>query len=147
MGLKDTFRNFLAPVDDEYDEEMDEVLPFEENDPYEKKEEEKKSRFSSSQTPVNTNKNQIQVVLVKPERFEDASIIADHLVNRRTVVLNVEGLGKDVIRRLLDFVTGVAYVLQGNVKMVAKDTYIATPRSVDLMGDILLDDLTSGYYR
>ena len=147
MGLKDTFKNFFSPVDDDYDEEMDEVLPFEDNDANTKPEEEKKSRFGSSSTPTNTNKNQIQVVLVKPERFEDASIIADHLVNKRTVVLNVEGLGKDVIRRLLDFVTGVAYVLQGNVKMVAKDTYIATPRSVDLMGDILLDDLTSGYYR
>lgn len=146
MGLKETFKNFLAPADDEFDEEMDETLPYEESANAEEPEEEKRGR-SGRGNVTSLNKSQIQVVLVKPERYEDASIIADHLVNKRTVVLNVEGLGKDVIRRLLDFVTGVAYVLQGNIKMVAKDTYIATPRSVDLMGDILLDDLNSGYYR
>ena len=146
MGLKETFKNFFAPVDDEYDEELDDTLPYEETAGTEASEEDKRARAGHGNV-TGLNKSQIQVVLVKPERYEDASIIADHLVNKRTVVLNVEGLSKDVIRRLLDFVTGVAYVLQGNIKMVAKDTYIATPRSVDLMGDILLDDLNSGYYR
>ena len=52
---------------------------------------------------------QLKVVLVKPERFEDASTIADHLNNKRTVVLNLESTNKEVSRRLVDFLSGVAY--------------------------------------
>ena len=50
---------------------------------------------------------QLKVVLVKPERFEDASTIADHLNNKRTVVLNLESTNKEVSRRLVDFLSGV----------------------------------------
>ena len=56
---------------------------------------------------------QLKVVLVKPERFEDASTIADHLNNKRTVVLNLESTNKEVSRRLVDFLSGVAYANNG----------------------------------
>ena len=85
---------------------------------------------------------QLQVVLVKPERFEDAPSIADHLVNKRTVVLNLESANKDVIRRVVDFLSGVAYALNGQIKRVATSTFIITPYNVDIMGD-LLDELES----
>ena len=52
---------------------------------------------------------QLQVVLVKPEKFDDASAIADHLREKRTVVLNLESTNKEIARRLLDFLSGVAY--------------------------------------
>ena len=69
---------------------------------------------------------QLKVVLVKPERFEDASTIADHLNNKRTFVLN--------------FLSGVAYANNGQIKRVANSTFIITPYNVDIMGD-LLDEL------
>ena len=70
---------------------------------------------------VNINATtQLKVVLVKPERFEDASTIADHLNNKRTVVL--------------------AYANNGQIKRVANSTFIITPYNVDIMGD-LLDEL------
>ena len=56
---------------------------------------------------------QLKVVLVKPERFENASEIADHLREKRTVVLNLESTNKDVARRLVDFLSGVAYAGDG----------------------------------
>ena len=62
---------------------------------------------------------QLKVVLVKPERFEDASTIADHLNNKRTVVLNLESTNKEVSRRLVDFLSGVAYANNGQIKRVA----------------------------
>ncbi|MDR3552824.1 MAG: cell division protein SepF [Clostridia bacterium] len=83
---------------------------------------------------------QLQVVLVKPERFEDASSIADHLNDKRTVVLNLESTNKDVSRRLVDFLSGVAYANNGQIKRVANSTFIITPYNVDIMGD-LLDEL------
>ena len=85
---------------------------------------------------------QRQVVLVKPERFEDASAVADHLNDKRTVVLNLESTNKDVSRRLIDFLSGVAYANNGQIKRVANSTYIITPYNVDIMGD-LLDELES----
>ena len=83
---------------------------------------------------------QLKVVLVKPERFEDASTIADHLNNKRTVVLNLEATNKEVSRRLVDFLSGVAYANNGQIKRVANSTFIITPYNVDIMGD-LLDEL------
>lgn len=82
------------------------------------------------------------MVLVKPERFDDASSIADHLNARRTVVLNLENTNKDVSRRLIDFLSGVAYANNGQIKKVANNTFIIVPYNVNVMGD-LLDELES----
>lgn len=85
---------------------------------------------------------QLKVVLVKPERFEDASSVADHLNAKRTVVLNLEATNKDISRRLVDFLSGVAYANNGQIKRVANKTFIITPYNVGIMGD-LLDELES----
>ena len=90
---------------------------------------------------INTT-TQLRVVLVKPERFADASTIADHLNAKRTVVLNLESTNKEVSRRLIDFLSGVAYANNGEMKRVAASTYIITPFNVDIVGD-LLDELES----
>ena len=89
---------------------------------------------------------QLQVVLVKPERFEDASYIADHLNDKRTVVLNLESASKEVSRRLIDFLSGVAYANEGQIKRVAASTYIITPRNVDFMGDLMDELENNGVY-
>ena len=89
---------------------------------------------------------QLKVVLVKPERFEAASEIADHLREKRTVVLNLEKTQKDVSRRLLDFLSGVAYAQEGKIKKVALQTYIVTPYNVDIMGDLIDELENNGLY-
>jgi len=83
---------------------------------------------------------QLQVVLVKPEKFEEAAEIGDNLNEKRTVVLNLESTNRDVARRLLDFLSGVAYANNCQIKRVANSTYIITPYNVDVMGD-LIDEL------
>ena len=96
---------------------------------------------------VNINATtQLKVVLVKPERFENASEIADHLREKRTVVLNLESTNKEIARRLLDFLSGVAYAGDGKIKKVSANTYIITPYSVDLMGDLIDELESSGLY-
>ena len=89
---------------------------------------------------------QLQVVLVKPERFDDASTVADHLNAKRTVVLNLESSNKEVARRILDFLSGVAYANDGQIKKVANCTYIITPYNVGLMGDLLDELENNGLY-
>ena len=100
---------------------------------------EAKQQHSNKVVNINTT-TQLQVVLVKPERFEDASAIADQLNAKRTVVLNLESTGKEVSRRLIDFLSGVAYANNGQIKRVATSTFIITPYNVDIMGD-LIDEL------
>ena len=84
---------------------------------------------------------QVQVVLVKPEQFSEAPSIADNLKAKRTVVLNLESTNRDIARRLLDFLSGVAYADEGSIKRVANSTYIITPYNVDVLGDDILDEL------
>ncbi len=84
----------------------------------------------------------LQVVLVKPDKFEDARGIADHLNEKRTVVLNLEAASRDVSRRLIDLLNGVAYANGGQLKKVSSNTYIITPYNVNVSGD-LLDELES----
>ena len=82
----------------------------------------------------------LQVVLKKPEHFDEATSIADELLERRTVVLNLEATAKDEAGKLLCFLSGVAYSNGGKLKKIAASTYIITPYNVDVMGD-LLDEL------
>ncbi len=89
---------------------------------------------------------QLQVVLVKPERFEDASTIADHLRDRRTVVLNLESTNKEIARRVLDFLAGAAYINEGKIKKVAVSTDILTPYTVDILGDLIDELENNGLY-
>ena len=90
---------------------------------------------------------QMQVVLVKPDRFDNVSDIAEHLRSKHAVVLNLEATNKDVARRLVDFLSGCAYALDGKIKKIAISTYIITPYNVDFVGDNLMDELeNNGVY-
>ena len=89
---------------------------------------------------------QLQVVLVKPERFENASEIADHLRDKRTVVLNLENTDKNIAHRLIDFLSGVTYANDGTIKRVAVSTYIITPYNVEILGDLIDELENNGLY-
>ena len=104
-------------------------------------------RRSSNNKVVNINATtQLSVVLVKPEKFENAVDIADHLREKRTVVLNLEQTNKDVARRLVDFLSGVTYAQDGKIKKVANSTFIITPYNVDILGDLLDELENNGLY-
>lgn len=74
----------------------------------------------------------IELKVVRPESFADVSMIADHLLANCTVVLNVELLDKTSAGRMLDFLNGVTYSTNGEIKQVAQGTYILTPNNVDV---------------
>ena len=151
MGLFDELKRVVRP----YAEEDDDVFP--EFPPSRSDRERDRDRDTSSRARPSENPRdkvlnihtttQLQVVLVQPEHFEAASDIADHLRDRRTVVLNLEKANRDAVRRLVDFLSGVVYAQGGKIKPVAKSTYIITPFNVDIMGGDLMDELESnGWY-
>ena len=156
MGLMDELKKIIHPYDDEdYDYEDDFEEPAKESRSLfdDRKEERREERRDERRSEDRHNKvvnihatTQLKVVLVKPERFENASEIADHLKEKRTVVLNLESTNKDVARRLIDFLSGVAYAGEGKIKKVAANTYIIPPYSVDIMGDLIDERENNGLY-
>ena len=143
MSILDSIKRMINPISDEDDElieDYDNDFPFPEERSYSPSRDSIDSRRGKV---VNIHATtQLKVVLVKPERFEAASEIADHLKEKRTVVVNLESTHKDIARRLIDFLSGVAYAGEGKIKKVAANTYIITPYSVDIQGD-LIDELES----
>ena len=148
MNLIDNLRRMITPVSSE-DEDYD--LDFEEQDsPFlddRPRSDDRSAVDSRRGKVVNIHATtQLKVVLVKPERFENASEIADHLKEKRTVVVNLESTHKDIARRLIDFLSGVAYAGEGKIKKVAANTYLITPYSVDIQGDLIDELETNGLY-
>ena len=153
MGLMDELKKIIHPYDDEdYDYEDDFEEPVKESSRSlfdDRKDDRREDRRSEDRHNKVVNihaTTQLKVVLVKPERFENASEIADHLKDKRTVVLNLESTNKDMARRLIDFLSGVAYAGEGKIKKVAANTYIITPYSVDIMGDLIDELENNGLY-
>ena len=153
MGLMDELKKIIHPYDDEdYDYEDDFEEPVKESSRSlfdDRKDDRREDRRSEDRHNKVVNihaTTQLKVVLVKPERFENASESADHLKEKRTVVLNLESTNKDVARRLIDFLSGVAYAGEGKIKKVAANTYIITPYSVDIMGDLIDELENNGLY-
>lgn len=156
MSLMDELRRLTRPYEDE-----DEFDDFELEEPFVEAKEERKTRKRQREEEevereyeapnrdkvVNINTTtQLQVVLVKPDKFQDASAIADHLRDKRTVVLNLEATNKDVGRRMVDFLSGAAYAQEGKIKKVAVATYIITPYNVDIIGDLIDELENNGMY-
>ena len=89
-------------------------------------------KTSASHAPVGLGGGSIELKVVRPEKYEDVVGIAEHLLNHCTVVLNLELANKDVCRRMLDFLSGVAFSIGGQVCRIANNTYIITPSNVDV---------------
>ena len=147
MKLGDTFKKLLSlDNDDLYEEEEEIDVPQTEDEPR------PAPRFPKAETRPARNQQpatrvvdihttaKLQVVLKKPEHFDEATAIADELLEKRTVVLNLEATAKEHAGKLLCFLSGVAYANGGKLKKISNNTYIITPYNVDVMGD-LLDEL------
>lgn len=144
MSILDEIKKLTHPYEDEDDDAAEFEDEAQERDMFE----ERRSRYDDRRNKVvNIHATtQLKVVLVKPERFENASEIADQLKDKRTVVLNLESTNKDVARRLIDFLSGVAYAGEGKIKKVAANTYIITPYHVDIEGDLIDELENNGLY-
>lgn len=141
MGFMDTIRQALAIGDDPgYDDGYDDGR----GDYPEERHDRRKDRYDDNKgdrvIKVSATA-QLQVILVKPEKYADTKQIADHLNEKKTVVLNLESTTPDVTRRIIDFLGGVAYANGGNIKPVANNTFIITPYNVGFVGEDLVGEL------
>lgn len=143
MGLidriKDLFLRLFSPHYDEYEDKEEDASRHRREWPSDDFDSDGRRDRRDDIVSVRTT-TQVKVVLAKPTRFENASEIADHILGWRTVVLNLEGVEKDVARRLVDFLSGIVYVREGAVKRVAPNTYLISPYDIDITGT-LLDEL------
>jgi len=151
ISLFDELKRLARPYEDEdddgvFNEDLPPVSRSDRNDsPFVADENARRNDRNNKVVNIHTT-TQLQVVLVKPERFENASEIADHLREKRTVVMNLESTNKDIARRLVDFLSGVAYANEGKIKKVAVSTYIITPYNVDILGDLIDELENNGLY-
>lgn len=140
MGIMNTIKKWVDISDDDYENEYE----LEENSAEKSEEPERKTvsrrqrREVQNNTAVkvqNENKGASTVALLRPEQFLDASGIADHLLNKRIVVLNLEAINKEESRRMIDFLSGVVYAQKGTLKKVSQYTFVVAPYDVDMMGE------------
>ncbi len=151
MGLFDSIKGYFnAFEEEEFEDEAVEEAPKAETKKESRREESRRQEAAprviggNKSKTVNFNQSQMQVVLVKPERYEDVTSIADHMNEKKTVVLNLESADRDLSRRIVDFLSGATYALHGNLKKVSKGTFLIVPNGVDMMGEVMLDDFEEG---
>lgn len=87
---------------------------------------------------------QMKVVVVQLQNFEDAKDIADHLKAKKPIVINLENLEKEVSRRVVDFLSGAVYGVEGSIQKVANGIFLIVPNNVGIMGDFN-DELRKGF--
>ena len=163
MSFWDNVKKFAQPyADDEYDDEyMDDGV-----DGYEEEAEERPARSGRRPNPfsltdddsedafsigstttsspstgfsgqiISASGNKQEVVLFHPGNFNDTSKAADDLRNKKAVIVNMENVDKAMARRVVDFLSGCAYALDGKVKKVAQSTYLFCPHNMDVVGDL-----------
>ena len=85
---------------------------------------------------LNMNSGKHEVVLFHAKAFDDAAKAADELRSKRAVILNMENVDKALTRRVVDFLSGCVYALDGQVKKIAQSTYLFCPHSMDIVGDL-----------
>lgn len=142
-SLRDYFSKIKGTPDDEYEDVYEPERPRDDYSSYSYHQDSRESRV------VNFNaRSQMQLNVFKPTSFgEDTRTIADELLNKHTVVLNLEETEADVRRRIVDFLSGVAYANNGKLKRISTSIVIITPFNVDMTGDDVMDELeSSGIY-
>ena len=129
MGFIDKVKGIVNPEEEEYTEDYEDT--YADDQAYD-------DQYAQQEQPGTTFGgfgSALELKVVRPEKFESVTQIADHLVSKRTVVLNLEATNKETARRMIDFLSGVAYAMQGNLKKVAANTYVITPDNVAVSND------------
>ena len=162
MSFWDNVKKFAQPYgDDDYDEYEDEEVAegFEEEVAEETAPSRRSRRSAAADTAsydyglgtaseqrtagtgfsgqiLNVSSGKQEVILFHPSTFNDTSKAADDLRNKKAVIVNMENVDKAMARRVVDFLSGCAYALDGTVKKIAQATYLFCPHNMDVVGDL-----------
>ncbi|KAA9025949.1 cell division protein SepF [Niallia endozanthoxylica] len=133
MSIKSKFKTFFF-LDDEYaDNQEDQV-----EEDYEPEKTQKNFSPPTKQNVVSLQSIQksSKVVLVEPRVYAEAQDVADHLKNRKAVVVNLQRIQHDQARRIVDFLSGTVYALGGDIQKIGMDIFLCTPDNVEVSGSI-----------
>jgi cell division inhibitor SepF len=133
MSLRSKFKNFFA-LEDEYEyEEQEEII---ESDDYELPAKTGKNVNKQNVVSLQSVHKSSKVVLFEPRVYADAQEIADHLKNRRAVVVNLQRIQHDQAKRIVDFLSGTVYAIGGDIQRVGTNIFLCTPDNIDVSGTI-----------
>ena len=158
MSILDNLKKFVQPYSDDYDDYDDEIDELEDEDqesaprsrrpsPFASADDSEPS-FSSTSTVsstapgsfsgqvLNMSSGKQEVVLFHAKSFDSAAKAADELRRKKAVILNMENVDKALTRRVVDFLSGSVYALDGSVKKIAQSTYLFCPHNMDVVGDL-----------
>lgn len=149
MGFFENIRNSFSIDDDDYDDEDDEELAEEEVEeapkrPVKRPRDEEPIESSSKITPMRNasqrkstfGSGNTEVRVMKPASFDDVTEICDTLLSKKVVILNMEGLDLSIAQRIVDFMSGACYAIDGNLQKVSNYIFAITPKTIDISGDL-----------
>ena len=139
MSFINSIKNFIGIGNDDYDDEY-----YQEDNEIDEEEEDEEPRRSSRVSRKGAAKvvtinpgSSSRVRIMQPSQFEESTAIADEIKSGRLVIFNIGELSNDDARRVVDFISGTAYGLNGNIRRASKDIFVASPRNIDITGDNL----------
>ncbi|AXF55463.1 cell division protein SepF [Salicibibacter kimchii] len=127
MGFKTRFKRFFD-FDEEYYEEEEEIPTDEETEP--------KAKHGKNVVSLQSVQQSAKMVLIEPRTYDEAQDVADHLKNRRSVVINMQRIPYDQAKRIVDFLSGTVYAISGDIQKIGTGTFLCTPENVDVSGAI-----------
>lgn len=97
-------------------------------------------RRNNKVVKLHNSSAQMRVVVIQPESFEEARDITNHLKSKKPIVVNLESVEKNVARRIIDFLSGAVYALDGDIQKVSNGIFIIAPNNVNIMSDVIKDE-------
>lgn len=107
---------------------------------------------SAPVTPTNTSKKnnkvvgmpgmqQVRVVISQPSTFEQSEEICEHLKEKKSIIVNLEYVNKDVARRIVDFISGAVYGLDGNIQKISNSIFLVAPFNYEITNEVMKEDI------
>ncbi|MFC4183107.1 cell division protein SepF [Saccharococcus thermophilus] len=135
MGLMKKFKDYFLEEDyEEYEEEYEEEYGQEEEQPL------AKGNAKGNVVSLQSVQKSSKVVLIEPRAYAEAQEIADHLKNRRAVIVNLQRIQHEQAKRIVDFLSGTVYAIGGDIQQVGTKIFLCTPDNVDVSGSISIDN-------
>lgn len=136
VSIKNKFKSFFALDEEEYEyvDNEEQQLEYEEQHSISHKPQtqSQKQNVVSLQSIQKSSK----VILCEPRVYAEAQEIADHLKNRRAIVVNLQSIQRDQAKRIVDFLSGTVYAIGGDIQKIGMNIFLCTPDNVDVSGSI-----------
>ncbi|MDC3412847.1 cell division protein SepF [Aquibacillus sp. 3ASR75-11] len=129
MSLRNKIKTFFT-LEDEYEYvEAEQQLQNSDN-------RSSQNQLGSKVVSLKSVTSQSKVILCEPRTYSEAQEIADHIVNRRSVIINLQRVDHAQAKQIIDFLSGTVYAIAGNIQKLGEHTFLCTPDNVDVSGSI-----------